>query len=72
MIKDPHAWSNFATELEVIKTFQLCFLNFKISYNPRPHNKIYDSLIRTTRFFYRELCFIDCSIPVWLPRVPQV
>uniref|UniRef100_A0A0D3E5Q1 Cytochrome P450 n=2 Tax=Brassica TaxID=3705 RepID=A0A0D3E5Q1_BRAOL len=31
-----------------------------------------DSLARNARSFHRSLCFIGCSIPVWLPRPPQV
>lgn len=40
MIKDPHAWPNFSTELEVIQALQICFMNFKISYIPRAQNDI--------------------------------
>ncbi|KAF2568883.1 hypothetical protein F2Q70_00027460 [Brassica cretica] len=29
-------------------------------------------LARTTKSFHRKLFFIGCSIPVWLPRPPQV
>ena len=67
MIKDPQAWPNFSTEMEVIQTLQICFPDFKISYIPRAQNDIVDSLARTARSFHRNLCFIGCSIPVWLP-----
>ena len=71
-IKDPQAWPNFSTELEVIQILQMCFSDFKISYLPKTHNEIADSLARNARSFHRPLCFISCSIPVWLPRPPQV
>ena len=29
-------------------------------------------LSRTMRSFYRELCYFDCLIPVWLSKPPQV
>ncbi|KAF2564683.1 hypothetical protein F2Q70_00018369 [Brassica cretica] len=32
MIREPQAWPSFATELETIKTLQLCFPEFKISH----------------------------------------
>ena len=72
MIKEPRAWPSFATELERIETLQICFPDFKITYVPRAQNQISDSLARTARTFHRELYFIFCSIPVWLPRSPQV
>ena len=72
MIKEPHAWPNFATKLERIETLQICFPDFKIIHIPRAQNHISDSLARTARSFYRDLCFIGCSIPVWLPRPPQI
>ena len=64
MIKDPQAWPNFSTELEVIQTLQICFPEFKISYIPRAQNDIDDSLARTARSFHRNLYFIGCFIPV--------
>ena len=72
MITDPQAWPNFSTELEVIQTLQLCFSDFKISYFPRTQNEIADLLARNTCSFHRSLCFIGCSISVWLRRPPQV
>nr|VDD44881.1 unnamed protein product [Brassica oleracea] len=72
MIKEPHAWPSFVTELERTSTLQICFAEFKIIHIPRAQNQISDSLAMTTRTFHRELCFIGCSIPVWLPRSPQV
>ncbi|KAF3552082.1 hypothetical protein DY000_02002842 [Brassica cretica] len=72
MIKEPHAWPSFATKLERIETRQICFPDFKIIYIPLAQNHISDSLARTVRSFYRELCLVGCSIPVWLPRPPQV
>ena len=64
MIKKPHVWPSFATELERIETMQICFPNFKITHIPRAHNQISDSLARTVRAFHREFYFIGCSIPV--------
>ncbi|XP_013700247.2 uncharacterized protein LOC106404032 [Brassica napus] len=72
MIREPQAWPSFATELEAIKTLQLCFPEFKISHIPRAQNGISDSLAKSARSFYRKLCYIGCSIPVWLPRPSQV
>ncbi|KAF3541048.1 hypothetical protein F2Q69_00019962 [Brassica cretica] len=57
---------------EAIKTLQLCFPEFKISHIPRVQNGISDSLAKNVRSFRRKLCYIGCSIPVWLPRPPQV
>nr|VDD22986.1 unnamed protein product [Brassica oleracea] len=64
MIEQPQDWPNFSTELEIIQTLRLYFLYFKISYFPRTHNEIADSLARNTRSFHRSLCFIGCSIPI--------
>ena len=72
MIEEPQAWPSFATELEEIKTLQLCFPEFKISHIPRVQNGISDSLAKNARSFRRKLCYIGCSIPVWLPIPPQV
>lgn len=72
MINDPQAWPNFSTELEVIQLILMCYSDFKITYVPRAHNKIVDSLARNARSFHISLCFIGCSIPVWLPRPPYV
>ena len=72
MVKDPQAWPSFATELERIETLQICFPDFKIVHVPRARNQTADFLAKTARYFHRELCFIGCSIPVWLPRPPQV
>ena len=72
MLEQPQAWPNFSTELEIIQTLWLCFSDFKISYFPRVHNEIEDSLARNAHSFHRSLCFIGYSIPVWLPRPPQV
>ncbi|CAG7870066.1 unnamed protein product [Brassica rapa] len=71
MIKEPHEWPSFATELEKIETLQICFPDFKITYVPRVRNQFADFLAKTARTFRRELLFIGCSIPVWLPRPPQ-
>ncbi|KAF2553375.1 hypothetical protein F2Q68_00035290 [Brassica cretica] len=67
IIKDPQAWPNFSTELEVIQIILMCYSDFKITYVPRTHNEIADSLAMNARSFHRTLCFIGCSIPVWLP-----
>ena len=72
MIKDPQAWPRFATELERIETLQICFPEFNIIYVPRARNQTLDFLAKTARSLHRELFFIGCSIPVWLPRLPQV
>ncbi|KAF3539266.1 hypothetical protein F2Q69_00022074 [Brassica cretica] len=72
MIMDPQAWPNFSTELEVIQILQMGFPDFKISYFPGAQNEIDDSLPRNFRSFHRSLCFIGCSIPVCLRRLPQV
>ncbi|KAF2605521.1 hypothetical protein F2Q70_00024400 [Brassica cretica] len=67
MIKEPHARPSFATELERIETLQICFPDFNIIHVPRTRNQISDFLAKTARSFHRELHFIGCSIPVWLP-----
>ena len=72
MIKDPQAWPSFATELERIETLQICFPDFNIIRVPRTRNQTSDFLVRTARSFHRELFFIGCSIPVWLPKPSQV
>ena len=72
MIKEPQAWPSFATKLERIETLQICFPDFNITYVPQARNQISDSLAKTARSFHRELHFIGCCIPVWLPRPPQV
>ena len=72
MIKEPHAWRSFATELERIETLQIFFPDFNIIHVPRARNQISDFLAKTARSFHRELHFIGFSIPVWLPRPPQV
>ncbi|KAG5415186.1 hypothetical protein IGI04_002753 [Brassica rapa subsp. trilocularis] len=72
MVKDPQAWPSFATELERIETLQIWFPDFNITYVPRAHNQTADFLAKTARSFRRELHFVGCSIPVWLPRPPQV
>ncbi|KAF3558054.1 hypothetical protein F2Q69_00010877 [Brassica cretica] len=71
MIKEPQEWPSFATELEKIETLQICFPEFKITHVPRVRNQMSDFLAKTARTFHRELLFIGCSIPVWLPRPPQ-
>ena len=58
---------NFSTELEEIKILQRWFQEFKISYIPRGQNIISDSLLRTY-LSIKKLCFVSCSIMVWLPR----
>ena len=47
MIREPQALPSFATELEAIKTLQLCFPEFKISHIPRAQNGISDSLAKS-------------------------
>ena len=71
MLKEPQVWRSFATELERIETLHICFLEFNITYVPQERNQFSDFLAKTARSFHRELYFIGCSIPVWLPRPPQ-
>ena len=71
MIKESHTWPSFATELKRIETLQICYPDFNIIYVPRARNQFLDFLAKTARSFHRELQFIGCSIPVWLPRPPQ-
>ncbi|KAL0665819.1 hypothetical protein Bca4012_028523 [Brassica carinata] len=35
VIKEPHEWPSFATELEKTETLQICFPEFKIIHVPR-------------------------------------
>ncbi|KAF3602969.1 hypothetical protein F2Q69_00035436 [Brassica cretica] len=63
MIKEPHEWPSFATELKKIETLQICFADFKITHVPRVCNQFSDFLAKTVRTFRRELLFIGCSIP---------
>ena len=72
IIKELYAWQSFATELETIKTLLICFPDSKISHISRVQNRISDSLAKTARSFYREICYIGCFILIWLPRPPQV
>ncbi|KAG5382094.1 hypothetical protein IGI04_033564 [Brassica rapa subsp. trilocularis] len=72
MTEQPQDWPNFSTELENIQTLRLCFSDFNITYFPRAQNEIADALAKSARSFHRSLCFIGCSIPVWLLRPPQV
>lgn len=72
MLKDLQTWPRFATELEAIKTLMICFSDFKISHIPKTQNGVDDSLARIARSFYKEMCYIGYSIPVWLHRPPQV
>lgn len=53
MIKEFQAWPSFATELEVKKTLQICFSDFKISHVSRTQNRISDYLVKAVRYFYR-------------------
>ncbi|KAG5399548.1 hypothetical protein IGI04_014155 [Brassica rapa subsp. trilocularis] len=64
MLKEPHAWPSFATELERIETLQICFPDFSIIHVPRARNQTSDFLAKTARSFHRELLFIGCFIPV--------
>ena len=59
MIKEPHAWPSFLTELERIETLQIYFPDFKITHVSRAHNQISYFLAKTARSFHRELCFIN-------------
>ena len=72
MIKDPQAWPNFSTKLEASQIVLMCYSDFKITYVPRMQNEIVDSLARNACYFHRSLCFIGCSISVWLLRPPHV
>ncbi|KAF3577311.1 hypothetical protein DY000_02034279 [Brassica cretica] len=71
MIKEPHVWPRFATELERIETLMICFPDLNIIHVLRAHNQFSDYLANTTRSFHRKLHFIGCSIPVWLPSPSQ-
>ncbi|KAF3504326.1 hypothetical protein F2Q69_00042451 [Brassica cretica] len=71
MLNDPHEWPSFATELKKIETLKICFPDFKINHVPRVSNQLSDFFAKTARNFCRELLFIGCSIPIWLPRLPQ-
>ncbi|KAG5410678.1 hypothetical protein IGI04_006997, partial [Brassica rapa subsp. trilocularis] len=64
MLKEPHAWLSFATELERIEMLQICLPEFSIIHVPRARNQTSDFLAKTARSFHRELLFIGCSIPV--------
>ena len=55
MIKEPHAWPSFPTELERIETLQICFPDFNIIYVPRTRNQTSYFLAKTARSFHREL-----------------
>ncbi|KAF3597753.1 hypothetical protein DY000_02021783 [Brassica cretica] len=44
MIKEPHAWPSFETELKRIETLQICFPDFNIIHVPRARNQISDFL----------------------------
>uniref|UniRef100_A0A0D3A8Q7 RNase H type-1 domain-containing protein n=1 Tax=Brassica oleracea var. oleracea TaxID=109376 RepID=A0A0D3A8Q7_BRAOL len=46
MIKEPHAWLSFATELKNIETLKICFPDFKIIHIPRAQNSISDFLAK--------------------------
>lgn len=63
MLENPHAWPNFATELQRIETLRICFRDIKITHIPRTRNQISDFLTKTTRSFHRKLYFVGCSIP---------
>ena len=63
MLKEPQAWSSFATEVEAIKTLlHICFPDFKILHIPRTHNGILDSLAKIAKPFHIKLCYISCFI----------
>lgn len=49
--------------------FPKMILTFTTSYIPRGQNTISDSLTKTARSYYRNLCFISCYILIWLPRL---
>ena len=48
------------------------FPDFEIFHILRVHNGISDLLAKIARVFHRELCYIVCSIRVWLLRPPQI
>jgi len=72
MLEEPHAWPSFTTELEKIETVRICFPEFSITHVPRMQNQFSDFLAKTARSIHKELHFIGCYIPVWLPRPPHV
>ncbi|KAF2562162.1 hypothetical protein F2Q70_00017757 [Brassica cretica] len=51
MIKEPHAWPSFATELERIEMLHICFPDFNIIHVPRARNYFSDFLAKTARSF---------------------
>jgi len=57
MIKEPHAWPSFVTELERIETLQICFSDFNIIHVTRARNQFSDFLAKSARSFRRELHF---------------
>ena len=67
MTKDPGAWPNFSTELEEFLKLKIRFTEFSIVFVPRSENISSDSLAKIARSFHRELYYIGCSVPVWLP-----
>ena len=71
LIKDPHPWPSFVTELERIETLLICFSDFNIIHVSQARNQFSEFLAKTVKSFHRMLHFISCSIPVWLPSPPQ-
>ena len=66
MIKESHAWPSFAIELERIETLQYASRTSRslIFHDRKIRFLTLQLRLRGPRSFYRELCFIGCSIPV--------
>ena len=63
MIRGPHVWPNFATELEAIKTLEICFPDFKISHISRARNEIFDYVANSRSFFI--VSFVPLVVLFW-------
>ena len=72
MIQDRGAWPNFSTELKELMKLKSRFIDFSIVFIPRSANILSDSLATIARSFHRDMYYIGCSVPVWLPRPSQV
>ena len=72
MIQYPEAWPNFSTELKEMMKLKSRFTEFSIVFIPRTENVISYSLVKIARSFHMDMYYIDCSVPVWFSRPPQV
>lgn len=69
MLKEPQAWPNFGTELEMIQTLQICYSDFKIFDISKEQNGIDDSLAKNAYSFLRVFCYNGYSISVRLSKL---